>query len=131
MPSGGTIQNLTIPAINFTMAGFRSGGFGLRAQSALELQSFEPEHVTEYELGLKTNSRLGGGRLRSSLALFYQDYKNVQKQNPVLVNGVVATIVTNTAAQENYGAEAEVGMNFDNGVYANLYRLQFAKEESH
>lgn len=101
--------------------GFRSGGFGLRAQSALELQSFDPEHVTEYELGLKTSSRFGSGRLRSSFALFYQDYKNVQKQNPVLVNGVVATIVTNTAAQENYGGEAEVGFNFDNGLYGNLF----------
>lgn len=101
--------------------GFRSGGFSMRAQSVAELQSFQPEYVWEYEFGFKSNSRLGNARLHSSLALFYQDYKNVQKSNPILVNGVVATVVTNTAAQENYGAELEVGVNFNNGIYANAF----------
>lgn len=94
-----------------TRRGFRSGGFSLRAASFEEFQPFEPETVQEYEAGLKTRHGLGGATLTTSLAVFYQDYKNVQKQNSSIDSaGNVNTIIENTAAQKHYGGELEVGL---------------------
>jgi len=94
-----------------TRRGFRAGGFSLRAASAEELQPFNPETVQEYEVGLKTRNGLGRATLTSSLAIFYQDYKNVQKQTSAIdSSGNVNTIITNTARQRNYGGELELGL---------------------
>lgn len=87
--------------------GFRAGGFSTRATSYVSLQPFLPELVDEYELGLKTNTPLGAGRLTTSAALFRQDGQNVQKQRSTFVNGNVFTIVDNTAKQRNTGGEFE------------------------
>ena len=64
---------------------------------------------------------LDSARVNTSVALFYQDYTNVQKQNSMLVSGTVQTLITNTAVQENYGGELEVGLTFNNGLSANAY----------
>lgn len=94
-----------------TRKGFRSGGFSLRAASAEEFEPFNPENVQEYEIGLKTRHPLGSAIVTSNLALFYQDYKNVQKQQSSIdAAGNVNTIIKNTAKQKNYGGEFEVGV---------------------
>jgi iron complex outermembrane receptor protein len=76
--------------------------------------------VDEFEIGLKTNTRVGTGRLTTSTALFLQNASNVQKQRATSVdtdgNGVpdnVVTIVDNTAKQRNYGGEFEATLSFD------------------
>jgi len=57
--------------------GFKSGGFDNRA-TRLDLATlpYDPEKVTTYEGGLKAT--LSGGALRSNLAVFYNDYKDLQ-----------------------------------------------------
>lgn len=57
--------------------GFKSGGFDNRA-TRLDLATlpFNPEKVTTYEGGLKAT--LFGRALRSNLAVFYNDYKDLQ-----------------------------------------------------
>jgi len=57
--------------------GFKSGGFDNRA-TRLDLATlpFQPEEVTTYEGGLK--SELFDRRLRANLAVFYNDYKDLQ-----------------------------------------------------
>jgi iron complex outermembrane receptor protein len=57
--------------------GFKSGGFDNRA-TRLDLATlpFDPEKVSTYEGGLKT--KLFGGALRSNLAIFYNDYRDLQ-----------------------------------------------------
>jgi iron complex outermembrane receptor protein len=94
--------------------GYRAGGFSTRAQNFIQLQAFEPETVNEIEAGLKTNTRLGGGRLTTSTAVFVQKGSNVQKQrassfdtNGDGVPDTVLTIVDNTAKQRNTGGEFE------------------------
>ena len=91
--------------------GFRAGGFSTRATSFVTLQPFLPEFVNEYEVGLKTNTPLGAGRLTTSTAIFRQDGSNVQKQRATFVNGNVFTIVDNTAKQRNSGGEFEATFN--------------------
>lgn len=57
--------------------GFKSGGFDNRATRIdLATLPFNPEKVSTYEGGLKAT--LLGGALRSNLALFYNDYKDLQ-----------------------------------------------------
>ncbi len=57
--------------------GFKSGGFDNRA-TRLDLAElpFNPETVSSYETGLKAG--LIGGKLRSNLAVFYNDYQDLQ-----------------------------------------------------
>jgi len=110
----GTIQyepSKAVTAYASFRHGFRAGGFSTRATSYVSLQPFLPEFVNEYEIGLKTNTRLGGGRLTTNTALFRQDGSNVQKQRATFVNGNVFTIVDNTAKQRNTGGEFEATFN--------------------
>ena len=93
--------------------GFRAGGFSTRATSFVTLAPFLPEFVDEYEIGMKTNSPLGAGRLTTSLALFRQDASDVQKQRATFVNGNVFTIIDNTAKQRNQGGEFEATFSTD------------------
>ena len=73
---------------------------------------FEPEEIDTYEIGWKNN--LFDGRLRSSLAIFYSDYKDVQVPGSVGVDadmdGIAETfagVTTNAAKATIYGLELE------------------------
>ncbi|GLS98646.1 TonB-dependent receptor [Sphingobium jiangsuense] len=101
--------------------GFRAGGFSTRATSYVTLAPFLPEFVDEYEIGLKTNTPLGAGRLTTSTALFRQDGSNVQKQRATFVNGNVFTIVDNTAKQRNTGGEFEATFNTEGFSLTGFY----------
>ncbi|GAB7529367.1 hypothetical protein PS3A_17760 [Pseudomonas sp. 3A(2025)] len=57
--------------------GFKAGGFDNRATAAASAETaFDPETVTTWETGLK--GEFFNGRLRSNVALFYNDYKDLQ-----------------------------------------------------
>jgi outer membrane receptor protein involved in Fe transport len=53
--------------------GFKSGGFEMKG---LEISQFEPENVTNYEIGLKVDAF--DQRLRFNTALYYMDYDDIQ-----------------------------------------------------
>lgn len=100
--------------------GFRAGGFSTRAQNAIAAQPFLPEKVDEYELGVKTDTWLGDGRLTGGVALFLQNGSNVQKQRATSFDtdgdGVVDNIITvvdNTAKQRNKGGELDFSYTTD------------------
>jgi|GEM_PF-1259547 len=100
--------------------GFRAGGFSLRAQSDAELVAFDPEYVTEYEIGSKTDWRFDNdSAVRANAALFYQDYTDVQTQRRSSVNNVVKTVVINIPKKEIYGAEFEL-------AYAPIHDLKLS-----
>ena len=101
--------------------GFRAGGFSTRATNSVTFAPFLPEFVNEYEIGLKTNTRLGSGRLTTSTALFRQDGSDVQKQRATFVNGNVFTVVDNTAKQRNTGGEFEATLSVDNFSLTSFY----------
>ncbi len=101
--------------------GYRAGGFSLRAQNDVTFRPFQPEKVDEYEGGIKKNFFFGGARLSTSLAAFFQNYKNVQQQNALLIDGQVNTITTNIAKRHNYGGEFEANLTVPGGFSANLF----------
>ena len=78
--------------------GYKGGGFNGPTSPK---PTFEPETVTAYELGLK--SEWLGGTLRTNLAAFYNDYKNMQ-----LAQRISASAITANADARTSGLEAEV-----------------------
>jgi iron complex outermembrane receptor protein len=56
--------------------GFKGGGIGPRPFNPAQARPFNPEKVTTYELGLKTD--LLDRRLRLNLAAFYNDFTDAQ-----------------------------------------------------
>jgi len=90
--------------------GYKGGGFNVRATNDLALTPFGPETTTEYEVGLKADWL--EGRLRTNLATFYTQYRDIQRSQIVsrVVNGAVgtATIVDNAAEATVYGGEVTI-----------------------
>ena len=56
--------------------GFKSGGFNGRATGGAELESYDPEEIESWEVGLK--SSLFDRRLQLNFAAFYSDYEDIQ-----------------------------------------------------
>jgi iron complex outermembrane receptor protein len=86
--------------------GFRAGGQNIRGSTFAEtFAAFEPETVTEYEIGLK--SQWFDRRLTLNTAFYHDRYTDVQRT--ILLNtGGIATAVTNAAKAELQGFEAEL-----------------------
>ncbi len=108
--------------------GFKGGSFDPRGQTSAapdlnldgirspeeiyEFMQFDPEEVDSYELGWK--SSLFGGRLQSSLAGFWMDYKDVQIPGSVGIdtnndgiNDTFTGVTTNAGAATLWGIEYE------------------------
>lgn len=104
----------------FAATGFRPGGLNVPVGFGTPAP-FEPEEVTSYELGWKAN--FAGGRIRTTVNGFYNDYKNFQViiGNPTLpVFGLEVNVPNNTKI---YGIEAEAefrlgALSLDVGVSA-------------
>ncbi|MBN7796174.1 TonB-dependent receptor [Parahaliea mediterranea] len=79
--------------------GFKSGGFN---SFGLD-ESFDPENVDAYEVGLK--STLFDQRLRLNLSAYRYDYEGLQLRLPVVTGGVE---IENIGAAEISGFEAEM-----------------------
>jgi iron complex outermembrane recepter protein len=78
--------------------GYKGGGFN---GSNADKPTFEPETVTAYELGLK--SEWLNGTLRSNFAAFLNDYKNMQ-----LAQRIAASAITANGDARTSGLEAEI-----------------------
>jgi iron complex outermembrane recepter protein len=82
--------------------GFRSGGYNGRAfGSAGDLQEYNPETLTSYELGFK--SELLDRSLRLNGSLFYNDYQDIQ----ILVVQAASVAIENASNATISGLELE------------------------
>lgn len=91
--------------------GFREGGFPARfAGGALpaQLPAYEPEYVTAYELGLK--SEFFDNRLRVNAAWFLSRYEDIQVGGipPNVPPGAILLTVINAGDTDIHGLELEV-----------------------
>ncbi|PHR62101.1 MAG: hypothetical protein COA43_00195 [Robiginitomaculum sp.] len=80
----------------------RAGGFNHR----IIAPAYEPEEVTNYELGLKT--QFLNNHVRANFSAFVMDYKNVQRTAVIVINGAPTATTTNAAEAKVTGFEAEV-----------------------
>ena len=96
--------------------GFKSGGFNgsflslVPAEIALQLQPIGPEHVTSYEIGLK--SSLFDNRLVFDAAAFYNAYRDLQVFTlvppPQGGTGLPVNVLDNAPKAHTEGIEAQV-----------------------
>jgi len=86
--------------------GYRAGGQNLRGTTPETLSPFDPENVTQLELGMKSDwfDQL----LRANLAVFWADYTDIQRTQFIAVNGVPATVTSNAASASISGVELEL-----------------------
>jgi iron complex outermembrane receptor protein len=87
-----------------TRRGFRSGDFNTNGGYA----PYNPEIVTDYEIGLK--STFFDRTLLFNFAGYLTDYNNIQKSQTVIsiAGNAIGTAVQNAAQAQVYGAEVEV-----------------------
>ena len=87
--------------------GFKSGGFFGRQADFNISPTYEPEFVTNYELGLKKT--MLDGRLTFNPTVFLSDYEDKQESILIPVDLTnVATVVRNASTQEIFGVELEI-----------------------
>ena len=85
--------------------GFKSGGFQDTPPSTLGATlAYEPETVTSYELGIKSEGL--DGRLRANGALFYMDYKDLQVE--FTNDQCLCNIVSNASDASIKGVEMDL-----------------------
>ncbi len=87
--------------------GYRSGGFNSSATNAAQLVPFEPETVSDFEIGFKADFNLGDARLRTNMAAYHTDYTNVQRSVLGVANGIATPSIFNAAAANVNGFEFE------------------------
>jgi iron complex outermembrane receptor protein len=92
---------------------YRPGGFNLNVQP--ENAKFQPEHVTDVELGIKSDWDFMGVHGRTNADIFHTDYKNIQTTRLVNVQNPdgtsrVASLLFNAASAELEGAELEASI---------------------
>ena len=88
--------------------GFKSGNFqGQLTFNPADLQAFDKELVTAYEIGAKT--QLLNNSLQFNVSAFFYDYEGVQIYGPIF-QSVVGPLfgITNAGDAEVYGAEFDL-----------------------
>ena len=100
--------------------GFKSGGLNvdpLATPNPLTADdlAFDPEFVTTYELGLK--SQFLDDRARISAAVFYTDYEDRQVSQFDEINGIPTVITRNAGESEIQGAEFEFSFAATSELY--------------
>ncbi|MEM8981505.1 MAG: TonB-dependent receptor [Pseudomonadota bacterium] len=86
--------------------GFRSGGYNFRNTAPATPGPYDDESVSAVEVGLK--SEFADGRFRANLALFRNEYDDIQRT--VLISGTEQN-VTNAASATVQGLELDLTLN--------------------
>jgi len=94
--------------------GYKSGGFNTNTEPGNAFASFGPEFVLDREAGIKTDFSVAGRPVRLNVAGFFDDYKDIQRNQTVLVPPVPpattprsTNLVLNAGAAEIKGVELQ------------------------
>ena len=97
--------------------GFKAGGFNVFSITPVDDASYKPEVVDSYEIGIK--STLFDDHARLNIAAYTLDYKDLQVNQLVLVNGVPQFQTSNAATATSTGVEVEFQMQLADGLEMN------------
>lgn len=87
--------------------GYRSGGFNYLPDDPATFGPFNPEIVKDFELGLKKDWKFGNAGLRTNIAIYTQDYQDIQRiTSPV--DDPTSFSVINAASATINGGEVEL-----------------------
>jgi iron complex outermembrane receptor protein len=78
--------------------GYKSGGFNLPSPNPPTTDSYDPETVTDMELGLKADWDVGMP-LRTNIAVYRDRYEGAQVTSAVVAGGGVTTAITNADSE--------------------------------
>ncbi|MFV0278949.1 MAG: TonB-dependent receptor [Parahaliea sp.] len=99
--------------------GFKSGGFTGRIVVAQDIGPFDPEFLDTFEIGVKAD--LFERRVRANLAVFYNEYQDMQvTQNVTYPNGNNSASVQNAGEASSSGAELEITAYATDNLVFNL-----------
>ena len=102
------VQNLML--YGKVSRGYKAGGINTYAVH-VETETFQPEKLTSYEVGFKSDWYLGGMPVRFNANYYYSDYKNVQRPagdyNPA-TGAQGAQVLGATARIQGFSAEASI-----------------------
>jgi len=91
--------------------GYRSGGLNTQSGGVVSPE-FQAEHVTDVEVGIKSDFEVMGVKTRTNLAAYHADLTGAQlsESGTVLVNGAASAInaIVNAASAENQGVNLDV-----------------------
>jgi iron complex outermembrane receptor protein len=89
-----------------TRTGYNAGGFnqGLRDPAAA---SYKPEHLRDYEAGLKADWMIGSVPVRTNLSGFYGKYRDIQRSVVKFFDNLAFAGTFNAAAATIYGSQFE------------------------
>jgi iron complex outermembrane receptor protein len=91
-----------------TRYGYRAGGFNLRGTDPVTYQPFDPETVTDLELGTKADWSIGDWKMRTNAAVYNQWYNDIQRTVGVSsASGVPSSAVQNAAKATVFGVELQ------------------------
>ncbi len=86
---------------------YKSGGFNARADTAERFATtFDPEDVMSWEIGLK--AEWFERRYRSNVALFYNQYEDLQVDQTEFSVGSFNLVTANAGSAQTWGAEIEM-----------------------
>jgi iron complex outermembrane recepter protein len=105
-----------------TATGYKGGGVNPRPFIPAQALPFDPEKLTAYEVGLKTN--LFDNTVRFNTAVFYNDYRDIQLtlSQCLGIVGLPCALPSNVGSAHVKGAEMEfeahpvAGLEFDGSV---------------
>jgi len=86
---------------------YRPGGFNLNV--GVDQEKFQPEHVTDVEIGVKSDWQLWGMHARTNADLYHTDYKSIQVQELISVVDPQGNTHVNSAYQNAATAMLEGG----------------------
>ena len=88
--------------------GYNAGGFNQQLATSLggQLVSYDPEKLTSYELGAKTE--WWDKRIRLNAAYFKQDYADIQTTVQITFQGITTRQVQTGASAREHGIEADI-----------------------
>ncbi|MEM6626889.1 MAG: TonB-dependent receptor, partial [Pseudomonadota bacterium] len=87
--------------------GYKSGGVQFTATSIdLARQTFDPEEIDAYEVGIKSD--LLDDRLRLNASAFFYEYSDLQQQRVEIIGGAPSAVTRNAAQAEIQGVEIDV-----------------------
>lgn len=88
--------------------GYRTGGFQTRLREPETFEPFDEETVISYEIGQKADWNAGIlGNARTSVAVYYQDYDDIQKTQGISSPSGLVTVIQNAGSAIVQGADID------------------------
>jgi iron complex outermembrane recepter protein len=112
-----------------TRTGYKPGGFN--ASAPVGFTSFGPELVTDWEGGIKTRWKLDDFAGTANLAIYHDDYTNIQRAESVKSStGFISVVTANAAAARIQGFDLDVTTRykaFDMNAYWSYTDARYTK----